>query len=141
MAGSIFYYSSGVGAITNTAGTSGQILASAGTGTPVFQSSGLQPIAISSVVSSSPYVVGDTTEYFIPVNTSAARTIQLPNAPSAGAGRVYIVKDATGTASSFNISVTTPGGTVTIDGSTTYTMSTNFQALQFVFDGTKYYVF
>jgi len=131
------------GALQNAgAGTSGQVLVSGGASAlPSYKASGLQPVPISSVVASSPYVVTDASEYFIPVNTGAARTIQLPNSPAAGAGRVFIVKDATGTASSFNISVTTPGGTVTIDGNTTYTMATDFQALQFIFDGTNYYVF
>jgi hypothetical protein len=73
------------------------------------------------------------------VDTSAARTIQLPDAPTIG--RVYVVKDATGTAATFNISVTTVGGVVTIDGAATYTMNVNYQSARFIFNGTSYYVF
>jgi len=129
------------GALQNAgAGTDGQVLTSGGAAAlPSYKNAGLQLFAISSVVSSSPYAVNATTEYFIPVDTSTTRTIQLPNAPSTG--KVFVVKDGTGGAGSQNISVTTPGGVVTIDGATTYTMNVNYQALQFIFDGTNYYVF
>lgn len=129
------------GALQNAgAGTASQILTSNGASAlPSFLSAGLQTIAISSAVSSSPYVVNATTEFFIPVDTTAARTIQLPNAPATG--KVYVIKDATGTASSFNISVTTVGGAVNIDSSTTYTISTDYGSINVAFNGTKYYVF
>lgn len=129
------------GALQNAgAGNDGQILTSGGAAAlPSYKSAGLQYAAISSVVSSSPYTANATTEYFIPVDTGAARTIQLPNAPATG--KRYVIKDATGTASSFNISVTTPSGTATIDGSTTYTMATDWQSINVIFDGSNYYVF
>lgn len=89
-------------------------------------------------VSSSPYVV-TATDYFLGVDTSAARTIQLPNAPATG--RTYVIKDRTGTAAAFNISVTTVGGVVLIDAAATYTINTNYFSVQVLFDGTKYEVF
>ncbi len=89
-------------------------------------------------VSSSPYVV-TATDYFLGVDTTAARTIQLPNAPTTG--RVFVIKDATGTAAAFNISVTTVGGAVLIDAAATYTINTNYFSIQVLFDGTKYEVF
>ncbi len=82
-----------------------------------------------------PYAVL-TTDYVVYVDTSAARTIQLPNAPTSG--QIFIIKDTTGTANTFNISLTTVGGVVTIDGSTTYTISSNWASVQVVFNGTSY---
>lgn len=88
---------------------------------------------------SSPYTVLST-DTFIGVNsTSGPVTVLLPNAPAVG--RVYIVKDISGTAFSNNITVTTAGGTVLIDLTTTLVMNTPLQAAQFLFNGTKYLIF
>lgn len=128
------------GALQNAgAGTTGQVLTSGGSSAlPSYQNAGLQIYAIRAAVSSSPYVVG--TDYFIPVDTSTtAITVQLPNAPATG--RIYVVKDASSNAATRNITVTTVGGTVNIDGATSYTMSTNDQSAQFIFNGTKYFRF
>ena len=90
-------------------------------------------------ISSNPYVVLST-DYFISVDTSVlAITVRLPNAPSTN--QVFIIKDRTGSANTRNISVTTPGGAVTIDGSTTYTLNQNYSSIQVVFNGTSYEVF
>lgn len=85
-----------------------------------------------------PYSVLDANDWVVLVDTTSARTINLPNLPTAG--RVFVIKDATGSAGTNNISVTTPGGTVTIDGSTTYTMNVDRGALTVMFDGTNYQV-
>ena len=71
MSGSVPYYN-GSSLVTGTAGTAGQVFVSQGTGAPAWQNAGLQIYAISSLVSTSPYVVG--TEYFIPVDTSTTAT-------------------------------------------------------------------
>lgn len=137
MSGAVIYYN-GSSMHANTAGTSGQVLVSQGTSAPIFQTEGLQPYAFSTIVSATPYVVG--TEYFIPVDTSTiAITVQLPDAPTAG--QVFIVKDAAGNSSANNITVTTVGGTVNINSGTSFTISTNWQAVQFIFNGTLYYSF
>lgn len=86
-------------------------------------------------VSSSPYVVL-TTDYFISVSTASARTIQLPNAPTTN--QAWIIKDRTGSGGSNNISVTTVGGVITIDGATTYTINSNFGSIGVLFNGTSY---
>lgn len=65
--------------------------------------------------------------------------MQLPNAPTTL--RYFTVKDRTGNAFTNNITVTTPGGVVTIDGSTSYTLNINYEAADFVFNGTSYEVF
>jgi hypothetical protein len=72
------------------------------------------------------------------VDTTAARTINLPEAGIPG--RLITIKDATGTAGANNISVTTIGGTITIDGATTFTMNTNYQSLRLIFNGANYLI-
>ena len=84
-----------------------------------------------------PYAVLST-DYIVEVDTSAARTIQLPNAPSTG--QQYVIKDVVGTASSFNITLTTVGGSVTIDGATSYIINTNYAAIKVYFNGTSYFI-
>jgi len=79
-----------------------------------------------------------TTDYIVEVDTSAARTIRLPNAPAIG--QVFIIKDVTGTAQTFNISLTTVGGAVTIDGATTQTMNVNYGSITVFFSGTAYFI-
>lgn len=77
-----------------------------------------------------------TTDYIVAIDTSSARTILLPDAPTTG--QVFVIKDSIGTANSNNISLTTVGGVVTIDGATTQTMSSNWQSVSVVFNGTSY---
>lgn len=87
----------------------------------------------------SPYTVLSTDD-FIGVNaTAGVVSILLPNAPATG--RVLIIKDSNGQAATNNITVTTVGGAVTIDGSTSYVMKTNYQSIQVIFNGTSYEVF
>lgn len=121
-------------------GSAGQVLTSNGAGAlPTFQS-GASVLGITTVNhAASPYTVLSTDE-FLAVNTSGGVvTIDLPNTTTTG--RVITVKDSNGTSNTSNISITTPGGTVTIDGQTTYTISTNYQSITVVFDGTNYEVF
>lgn len=90
-------------------------------------------------VSTTPYVV-QATDAFLGVDSSGAPiTIELPNAPATG--RVYYIKDSTGSAASNNISVTTVGGVVTIDGGTSFVMNTAYESINVLFDGTGYQVF
>jgi hypothetical protein len=84
-----------------------------------------------------PYTVL-ATDYIVEVDTSAARTIRLPNAPTTG--QVFVIKDITGTAQTFNISLTTVGGAVTIDGLTTQTMNVNYGSITVFFSGTAYFI-
>lgn len=85
----------------------------------------------------SPYTVL-TSDYYISCDTSGG-TVQLnfPNAPTAK--QQWIVKDRTGNAATNNITLTTPGGTVTFDGLTTYTMNSNFQAVNLLANATPTY--
>ncbi len=97
-------------------------------------------MSITSISSaSSPYTV-IASDQFISVNSSiGVVTIRLPNAPTTG--RVLYIKDATGAALTNNISITTVGGSVTIDGLTTYTLNVNYQSVGVIFNGSSYEVF
>lgn len=90
----------------------------------------------------SPYTVS-ATDYYISCDTTSSTagtiTIKLPDAPTTF--RKFIIKDRTGGASANNISITTVGGAVTIDGETTYTLAGNFGSIQLLFNGTSYEVF
>lgn len=77
---------------------------------------------------------------FISVDTSTlAITVRLPNAPRSG--QVYLIKDGTGNAAANNITLTTVGGVVTIDGATSVVMGINYESLSVIFNGTSYEVF
>lgn len=120
--------------------TSGYILTSNGTSTPSFQALSQIPFTITSVIhSASPYTVLSTDQYLAVNVSGGVVTIKLPNAPTTG--RVIHIKDSNGLAATSNISITTVGGSVTIDGQTTYTMATNYQSVSVIFNGTNYEVF
>jgi trimeric autotransporter adhesin len=85
----------------------------------------------------SPYTVL-TTDYYLSVDCSGgAVTLDFPNAPTAK--QTWIVKDRTGSASTNNISITTPGGIVTFDGQTTYKITSNYGAINLLANATPTY--
>jgi hypothetical protein len=86
-------------------------------------------------------VVLSTDQYLGVDSSGGAIFIQLPNAPATG--KTFVIKDRTGSANSIanNIYVTTVGGAVTIDGSTSYTMNTQYAAINVLFDGSTYQIF
>lgn len=119
-------------------GTTNQVYTSNGSAAlGSFQTLSIIPISITAV-STSPYVVLNT-DYYLSVNTGSARTINLPNAPSTGRG--FVIKDTSGTANTNNITVTTVGGVVTIDGSTSYVINQSYGAINLIFNGTSYEVY
>lgn len=80
------------------------------------------------------------TDLFISCDlTGGAITIRLPNAPAVG--EYWIIKDRLGLANTNNITVTTVGGAVNIDGATSYVINLAFGSAQFIFNGTSYEVF
>ena len=131
------------GALQNVSGlgTANQVLTSNGAGTlPTWQSTGASLLAITNVNhAASPYTVLSSDEYIAVDTSGGIVTLLLPNAPATG--RVIFIKDKTGTSATSNISVTTVGGAVTIDGQTTYTMNINYFSLNVIFDGVGYEVF
>jgi len=103
-------------------------------------SSVISQLTITSVNNAaSPYTVLSTDQFIACQSSTGAITIKLPNAPLTG--RVIYIKDSNGAAFASNISVTTVGGAVTIDGQTTYTINSNYGSVNVVFDGSNYEVF
>lgn len=113
------------------------------TGTPVSNTltislSGTTVLSYTNVTTT-PYVA-TVTDNFLSVDTSSlAITIQLPNA--ATLGRSFTIKDRTGAAATRNITVTTVGGAVNIDGATTFVMNTNYQSVQVLGNGSTYEIY
>jgi hypothetical protein len=121
-------------------GTTGQVLTATAGAPPSWATPTSIPLVITSVThAASPYTALST-DVFLACQTSGGTiTILLPNAPTTG--KTYQIKDSNGASATSNISVTTVGGTVTLDGQTTYTINTNYENISVVFDGTNYEVF
>ena len=78
------------------------------------------------------------TDYIIGVDTSsAAVTVTIPSG-QVSAGRVIIINDEGGSAGTNNITVAT-GGSETVDGSATGTISSNNGTLALYSDGSNWY--
>lgn len=128
-----------LGTATLTAGTNITITPGANTIT-IAASSGSMVINYTSVNNAaSPYTVTATDDYIAADVTGGTVTIRLPNAPSTG--RIFTVKDKVGLAATNNITVTTVGGVVNIDGATSFVMNTAYEAISVIFNGTSYEVY
>jgi hypothetical protein len=126
-------------AITTGLSTAGYVLTSNGASAlPSFQASGTALLAYTAV-SSGPYTVLSTDYYLGVTVSSTGISILLPNAPSTG--RSYVVKDTAGGAATHNITVTTVGGSVNIDGSTSFVMNTNYESVELIYSGSAFEVF
>ena len=90
------------------------------------------------VASSFPYTVAEGDYVILVEGTGSPRTIDLP-AKANHAGRVLIIKDATGNASSNNIEID-PNGSETIDGTSTKLMNGNKSSLTIVCGSDQWYV-
>lgn len=88
---------------------------------------------------STDYVVQPDDEYISVTLSGSPITIELPNAPTTG--RIFTIKDKAGTSAANNITITTVGGTVLIDGATTFVMNTAFQATSVIFGTSAYEVY
>ena len=121
---------------TITAGTNVSVTNGAGSIT-IAANTQSQVVAYTAVTNAqTPYTVLST-DYYIGANvTSGVITLRLPNAPTTG--RIFVVKDSVGLSATSNITITTVGGAVNIDGATSYVMNTNYQALQLIFNGISY---
>ena len=87
----------------------------------------------------SPYTVTPT-DYYISCDTSGGPiTILLPNAPTQF--DQLIIKDRTGDALVNNVTVTTVGGVVLIDGMSTYIFDEEFESIEMIFNGVSYEIF
>ena len=90
------------------------------------------------VASSFPYTVAEGDYVILVEGTGSPRTIDLP-AKANHAGRVLIIKDATGNASSNNIEID-PNGSETIDGTSTKLMSGDKSSLTIVCGSDQWFV-
>ena len=87
----------------------------------------------------SPYTALDD-DYYISVDSSGGPvTVFLPDAPTSR--RMFLVKDALGSAAANNITISTPGGVVLFDGATSYVLDTPYEAVLFTFNNTSYEAF
>ncbi len=81
-----------------------------------------------------------STDQFVSVDASGGvKQVDLPN--TTDMGRVIRIKDQGGDAGANNITVTTPGASVTIDGSVTFVMNLAYESISVIFNGTNYEVF
>ena len=87
----------------------------------------------------SPYTVTATDYYISCDSTLGTVTIRLPNAPTSY--RQFIIKDRTGTAPLNNVTVTTVGGVVLIDGSASQVFTDAYESIEILFNGTSYEIF
>jgi hypothetical protein len=126
----------------------GTAVISGGTNISVTSGANIITISSSTTVTShyvtvthaaSPYTALSTDYYISCDVTAGVITILLPNAPTTG--RVFVIKDKFGLCSSNNITITTVGGTVGIDGVTSFVMNTAYEAVQVIFNSTNYEVF
>lgn len=128
-----------VGTATITAGTNVTVTAGANTITIAANTASIVSNYVEVLFAASPYSALST-DYYISADTAGgAITIRLPNAPSTG--RTFVVKDQVGNAAAVNVTVTTVGGVVNIDGATSFVMNANYQSASFVFGGAAYEVF
>ena len=81
-----------------------------------------------------------STDYYISADvTGGVITVLLPNAPATG--RIFVVKDKVGLAATSNITVTTVGGAVTIDGATSFVLNTAYEAISLIWNGASYEIY
>lgn len=125
----------------------GTAVLAAGTNIAITTGSNIITIASNSSVIShyvtvtnaaSPYTALSSDYYISADVTSGAVSVLLPNAPTTG--RTFIIKDKVGLAATSNVTVTTVGGTVTIDGAVSFVMNTAYEAVSVLFNGTSYEV-
>jgi len=134
--------------------TNGLILIGSGSGAPaaanitaslgVTVTNGANTIAIAGnqlgvtalTHASTPYTVLGTDQWLACTVSGGVLSIKLPNAPTTGT--FYYINDVGGNAGTNNITVTTVGGSVNIQGATSYTMNSNYAAIIVAFNGTSY---
>lgn len=133
---------SSTGGVSTVTGTAGYILTANAAGTsPSFQANtGTTVVVYTPVVfADSPYTVLST-DYYISVDvTGGAVSIRLPNTTTTA--RTFVIKDKVGLSATSNITVTTVGGAVNIDGATTFVMNTNYESIQLIWNGTSYEIY
>ena len=95
-------------------------------------------IVTAATTSGSPHSITLTKTISNPTS-AAAVYLRLPAVSAAVAYQDYVVKDGKGDAATNNITITSAGGT--IDGSTSYVISTNYGTVHFITDGTEWFLY
>lgn len=103
---------------------------------------GLSNTIFTPLVVAGNHVILSTDNYvYFETNTSSTRTFTLPLANSVAHGRYYIIKDATGSAASNNITVN-PSGSDTIDGASSISIVDNEGGIIIISNGgTQWHAF
>ena len=80
-------------------------------------------------------------DYIIAVsNTGAARTITLPAVANLDEGKIYTIKDTSGTCGTNALAITVATTTGTIDGASNYLITQNYGWVTLAHDGTNFFV-
>lgn len=87
---------------------------------------------------SSVYTVSRTDFVVAVQDVGVSRTVKLPQPSLAGFGKVFIIKDASGSAAATTIAIT-PFSTETIDGDTSNGITSNYGFKGFYTDGTNWF--
>ena len=97
--------------------------------------------AISTISNSdTPYSVATSTDYLLVRTNGGVVRVVLPLASVMGSGRRFMIKDATGNATTNNITIAV-SGTDTIDGASSFTVDVNFASVSVLSDGSNWFVF
>jgi len=72
--------------------------------------------------------------------TGGGDTVTLPAAATAAVGRLYVIKDESGTAATNNITID-GNGAETIDGSTTVAINTNYGSVSLYTDASNWFIY
>lgn len=123
----------GVPAWLANSGTPGFVL-TANTGAPPSWQAASAAASSTTYVNSSPYTVL-TSDDIILVDTTlfaAPMSVVLRSSPAID-GQVWTVKDWSGSAGAFNITVTVAGATNTIDGAASFVLSKNYESVSFAY--------
>lgn len=91
------------------------------------------------VVGPAAYVVSASDYYISCDSTLGLITVKLPNSPTLY--DTFAIKDRTGTSDTINITVTTVGGAILIDGSTSYIFDEKYESIEVIFNGTSYEIY
>jgi hypothetical protein len=111
----------GGGGVSTVTGTNGISITNPAGPNVTVSGAGLVPKAtIQNIAAAGPTAITDTFNTLARVNVAAAAAVTLP---VGAVGKQIVVKDTSGNASSFNITVAPTAGT--IDGNATYTIATN----------------
>lgn len=122
---------------------SGYIIRRSGTSNPFQISTSNDVITLSAGIKHKVTAVNSNvsiaiTDYYVAVDTTAARTLTLPSASAVGAGWTTIVYDVTGSALTNNVTIGRSGSD-TINGLTSKLLNLNYSAKIFISDGVSSY--